>query len=121
MQTEPSTLSVLDAMPYNTFSIVCTASVPTNVTGTKSFIWRRGVSGTGTTLTSDNNTRITTLNPGNATSTSVLTTNVTSAGTYLYTCDVNISSSLSSATTTVIVNGKKFVYTYSFGTHVTCW
>ena len=98
-------MSVLDAAPYNTFSIVCTASVPTNVTATKSFVWRRGSSGTGSVLTFDNNTRITTLNPTNATSTSVLTTNVSSAGTYLYTCDVTVSSSLSSATTTAIVNG----------------
>ena len=105
VQTEPSTVSVLDAAPYNTFSIVCTASVPTNVTATKSFVWRRGSSGTGSVLTSNNNTRITTLNPTNATSTSVLTTNVSSAGTHLYTCDVNVSSSLSSATTTAIVNG----------------
>ena len=105
VQTEPSTILVLDAMPYNTLSIVCTASIPTNIVATKSFVWRRGSSGAGTIITSDGNTRITTLNPGNPTSTSMLTANVSLAGTYLYTCDVTVLSSQSSATTTVIVNG----------------
>ena len=101
MQTEPSTVTVLDAAPHNTFSIVCTASVPTNITTTKSFVWRRGPSGTGTVLTSG----VTTLNPGNATSTSVLTTNASTPGSYVYTCDVTVLTSLSTAATTVVVNG----------------
>ena len=106
VQTEPSTISVLDAMPYNTLSIVCTASVPTSIVATKSFVWHRGSSGASTVITPDDNTRITTLNPGNPTSTSMLTANVSSAGTYLYTCDVTALSSQSSATTTVIINGR---------------
>ena len=105
MQNEPSTVTVLDVAPYNTFSIVCTASVPANVTATKSFVWRRGPSGTGTVLTSSEGTSITTLNLGSATSTSVLTTNASSPGSFVYTCDVTVLSSVSSATTTVLVNG----------------
>ena len=105
VQSEPLTVTVLDSTPYNIFSIVCTASVPTNVTATKLFVWRRGSSGTGTVLTPGEGTSITTLNPSNATSTSVLTTNASIPGSYLYTCDVTVSSSLSSASTTVIVNG----------------
>ena len=109
VQTEPSTVTVLDAAPYNTFSIVCTASVPANVTTTKSFVWRRGPSGTGTVLTSSEGTSITTLNLGSATSTSVLTTNASSPGSFVYTCDVTVLSSLSSAATTVVVNGMSII------------
>ena len=111
VQTEPSTVTVLDATPYNSFSIVCSASVPTNVTATKTFVWRRGPSGTGTVLSSSEGTTITTLNPGNALSTSVLTTNVSTPGSFTYTCDVTVLSSLSSAATTVVVNGMSIIAT----------
>lgn len=105
MQTEPSTVTLLDAAPYNAFTIVCTASVPVNVTLTKTFVWRRGSSHTGTIITPGNGTRIITLNSGSATSTSVLTANASTAGSFIYTCDVTVSSFLSSASTTVVVNG----------------
>lgn len=109
VQTEPTSVTVLDAAPYNTFSIVCTASLPANVTATKSFVWRLGPSGTGTVLTSSEDTSITTLNLGSATSTSVLTTNASSPGLSVYTCDVTVLSSLSSAATTVVVNGMSII------------
>lgn len=109
VQTEPSTLTVLDVAPYNAFSIVCTASVPVNVTVTKSFVWRRGSSRTGTIITPGRGTSITTLNSDNATSTSILTTNASTAGSHLYTCDVTVLSSLSSASTTVVVNGNSCI------------
>ena len=109
MQTQPSTVTVLDATPFNTFSIVCTASVPANVSATKSFVWRRGPSGAGSVLMSSEGTSITTLNLGSATSTSVLTTNASSPGSFVYTCDVTVLSSLSSAASTVVVNGMSIV------------
>ena len=105
VQTEPSTVTVLDTTPYNSFSIVCTASVPVSVTVTKSFVWRMGSSRTGTLITPGNSTSIITLNLGSATSTSVLSTRASAAGSFIYTCDVTVLSSLSSASTTVVVNG----------------
>ena len=101
VQVQPSVLTVLDVAPYNVFSIVCTATVPSNVTSTKQFVWRTG----DTNLMTDAGTAITSLYLNNATSTSVLTTNATISGTIPYTCDVTAISSQSSATATVIVNG----------------
>ena len=105
VQVQPSMVSVLDVAPYNTFSIVCTASVPTNVTAIKRFEWRSGSSGSGTNLMSGAGTTITNLNVNNATSTSVLTTNANTSGSFLYTCDVSVLTSQSSATATIAVNG----------------
>lgn len=103
---EPSTVTVLNATLYNSFSIVCTATIPANITAVKSFVWRKGPSGTGTVLSnSDEGISITTLNADEAMSTSVLTTSETTPGSYLYTCDVTVLSYPSSATANVIVNG----------------
>ena len=106
MEIEPSTVTVLNATSYNSFSIVCTATIPANISAMKSFVWRKGSSGTGTILSnSDEGVSITTLNPDEAISTSVLTTSETIPGSYLYTCDVTVLSYPSSATANVIVNG----------------
>lgn len=105
MEVQPSTVTVLDAAPYNRFSLVCTAVVPMNLTAMKQFVWRRGLSGSGMTLTASAETTITTLSLSYETSTSVLTTSVTTSGFLSYTCDVTVLSSLSSATATVTVNG----------------
>ena len=103
---EPSTISILNAVLYNSFSIVCTATIPENVTAVKSFVWRKGSSGTGTVLSnSDIGISITTLNADEAVSTSVLTTSETIPGSYLYTCDVTVLSYPSSATANIVVNG----------------
>ena len=114
MQTEPSTVAVLDTAPYNGFNIVCTASAPVSVTVTKSFVWRMGSSRTGTLITPGNGTSIITLNSGSATSTSVLSTRASITGSFIYTCDVTVLSSLSSASTTVVVNGNSCVNIQSF-------
>ena len=105
---EPSTITVLNTTSYNSFSIICTATIPANVTAVKSFVWRKGPSGTGIVLSnSDEGISITTLNADEAVSTSVLTTNETTPGSYLYTCDVTVLSYPSSATANVIVNGRQ--------------
>ena len=108
VQVQPSVVTVLDTVPYNTFSLVCTAAVPASVSAvnSKQFVWRRGSVGSGTNLTADAGTTITDLNLSNATSTSVLTTNTSTPGSYTYSCDVTVSSSQSSATATVNVEGK---------------
>lgn len=105
VQVQPSTVTVLDAASYNTFSLVCTATVPANVTAMKQFVWRQGPSGSGTIITASAGTTISTVNLTNATSTSVLSTSITTPGTSSYTCDVMVLSSVSSATATVTVNG----------------
>lgn len=103
---EPSTISVLNATSYNSFSIVCVATIPANITAMKSFVWRKGFSGTGTVLSnSDEGTSIVILNSDEARSTSVLTTSESIPGSYFYTCDVTVLSYPSSATANVIVNG----------------
>ena len=108
MNIEPSTITVLNTTSYNSFSIICTATIPANVTAVKSFVWRKGPSGTGIVLSnSDEGISITTLNVDEAVSTSVLTTNETTPGSYLYTCDVTVLSYPSSATANVIVNGRQ--------------
>ena len=106
MQVQPSVVTVLDVMPYNTFSIVCTATLPVNVTAMKQFAWYLGSSGSGTNLTSSTGTTITNLHLNNATSTSVLTTNASTPGSFFYTCVASVLSSQSSATATITVNGK---------------
>ena len=106
VNVEPSTITIVNAASHNSFSIVCTATIPANITAVKSFVWRKGPSGIGTILSnSDNGISITTLNADDAMSTSVLTTSETTPGSYLYTCDVTVLSHPSSATANVIVNG----------------
>ena len=105
MQVQPSTVTVLDVAPYNTFSLVCTAAIPTNVTAVKQFMWQRG----STDLMTGVGTNITTLNLNNATSTSVLTINATTAGSFAYTCNVTFLSSRSTATVNVVVKGSNYV------------
>ena len=94
-------MTVLDVAPYNAFSLVCTAAIPTNVTVLKQFMWQRG----STILMTGAGTKITTLNLNNATSTSVLTVNATTAGSFPYTCNVTFQSSQSTATVNVVVKG----------------
>ncbi len=60
LQVQPSTVTVLNAASYNTFSLVCTASVPANVTAMKQFVWRQGPTGSGTIITASAGTTITT-------------------------------------------------------------
>ena len=106
MQVQPLVVTVLDVMPYNTFSIVCTATLPVNITAMKQFAWYLGSSESVTNLTSSTGTIITNLHLNNATSTSVLTTNASTPGLFLYTCVASVLLSQSSATTIVTVNGK---------------
>ena len=101
MQVQPTAVMVLDVAPHNTFSIVCTATVPANVTSAKQFVWRTG----STNLTAGAGVTINTINLNSPTSTSVLTTNASAPGTLAYSCDVTVLTSQSSATATVTVNG----------------
>ena len=100
-QVQPVMIEVLDVAPYNTFSILCTAVLPTNVTTAKEFVWRSGISN----ITAGAGTTITDLNLNSSTSTSILSTTVSNPGAFAYICDVTASSARSSATATVTVNG----------------
>ena len=100
-QVQPVMIEVLDVAPYNTFTILCTAVVPTNITTAKQFVWRSGISN----ITAGAGTTITDLNLNSSTSTSILSTIVSNPGAFAYICDVTASSARSSATATVTVNG----------------
>lgn len=102
MNIRPLAITVLDV---DTFSLVCTATVPRSVTAPKEFVWRKGPSGNGTILTTGAGTAITSINVDDATSSSVLTVNATTQGSFSYSCDVTVQSSQSSTTATVAVNG----------------
>ena len=106
VQVQPTEVTVLDASPYNRFSLVCTASVPANVTSIKQFVWRTG----GTSLTSGAGTTISSINLNSPVSTSTLSTNASSPGIFSYSCDVTVSTAQSSAIATVTVNGMSCVH-----------
>lgn len=106
MEVQPSQITVLDTAPYSIFSLVCTATLPPNVTAVKQFVWHlQDSSGSDTSLASSAGTTITNLNLNSATSSSVLTTNATSPGLFFYTCDVMALLSQSAVTTIVTVKG----------------
>ncbi len=107
---QPATAEVLDATSYNSFSIVCTASLPSNVSATKQFRWTQTSLGTTINITAGVGVAITMLDLSNSTSTSVLTVNASRAGSYQYTCIASALSSQSSATSTVTVNGMHKIY-----------
>lgn len=100
MEVEPLAITVLDV---DSFSLVCTATVPRSVTAPKQFVWHRG---SDAVLTDTAETSIIHIDLNDATSSSVLTVNASAQGLTSYTCDVTVESSQSSATATVTANGK---------------
>jgi len=90
-----NTTHLLNFAPYNTFFLICTATVPQGVVVPKMFVWRRriGPSTTGLApLASSSNSRlITSTNLDQPTSTSVLIVRETIPGDYRYRCRVDLS------------------------------
>lgn len=85
---QPESVTALDISPYNTFTLRCFADVPSNVLLLKSFEWRNG----STTISDNGNTiLISDRNTNKAQSTSELTVDNPSAGSYTYVCSVTIS------------------------------
>ena len=103
----PSTISVLAAASYNSFSIVSTATLLTIVPATKSFRWTRTSQRTTVNITAGTDVTISSIALSNSSSTSVLSLNDTTLGSYLYTCEATVLETLSSASSTVTVNGVK--------------
>lgn len=85
---QPPVVTALDVLPYNTFTLRCVARAPTNVLLQKSFVWRNGSS----IITDDgNNVLITNRNAAMSVSTSELTVNEPSVGSYTFYCTVSMS------------------------------
>ena len=85
---QPSSVTALDVIPYNTFTLRCVASAPANVVLQKSFVWRNGSS---VITDNGNNVLITNHNTAMPVSTSELTVNEPSVGSYTFYCTVSMS------------------------------
>ena len=85
---QPSAVTALDILPYNTFTLRCIANAPVNVFLQKSFVWRNGSS-----IITDNgdNVLISDRNTDMSQSISELTVNEPSIGRYTYYCTVSVS------------------------------
>ncbi len=94
MTVEASTTRLPTEPPYNTFTILCTASAPDGVIAAKTIIWRRKI-GSGTTgltdVTANGAILIEPRDLTQAESTSLLTVTEDTAGDYRYRCRVDIS------------------------------
>ena len=85
---QPPSVTALDVLPYNTFTLRCVASAPTNVILQKSFVWRNGSS----VITDNGNTvLITNRDTAMPDSTSELTVNEPLIGSYTFYCTVSMS------------------------------
>lgn len=103
---EPRFATILDVSPYNTLTLLCTASVPSNVTGSKVFEWSRTVSGSSSSLIHNGNTTIiNSFNLDSATSVSALRITMHTLGSISYTCTATILGEMTSETSTVLVKG----------------
>lgn len=106
VRIEPRFAAILDVSPYNNLTLLCTASVPSNVTGSKVFEWSRTVSGSSSSLTHNGNTTIiNSFNLDSATSVSTLTVTMRTLGSISYTCTATILGEMTSETSTVLVKG----------------
>ena len=85
---QPATVTALDILPYNTFTLRCVATAPANIFLQKSFVWRNG-----SNVISDNGNTvlITNHNVTMPVSTSELTVNEPAIGRYTYYCTVSMS------------------------------
>ena len=88
VEMQPPAVTALDVLPYNTFTLRCVASAPTNVFLEKSFVWRNGSS---VITDNGNNILITDHDIAMSVSTSELTVNEPSIGRYVYYCTVSVS------------------------------
>ena len=85
---QPPSVKALDILPYNTFTLRCVASAPENIFLQKSFVWRNG---SNIVTDNGNNVLITNHNVAMPVSTSELTVNEPSIGSYTYQCTVSMS------------------------------
>ncbi len=87
-EMRPPTVTALDILPYNTFTLRCIANAPADVILQKTFVWRNG-----SNIIADNGDTvlIANLNTAMPESTSELTVNGPTIGTYTYYCTVTIS------------------------------
>ena len=86
-EMQPPSVSALDVLPFNTFTLRCVARAPENVFLEKSFVWRNGSS-----VITDNgdSVLITNHNTTMPISISELTVNEPAIGHYTYYCTVSM-------------------------------
>ena len=103
----PGSVNILDIAPYNTFTLTCTATVPSNVSGTKSFEWRRGAAGSDANelLAPNEDVTIINLNVENTTSASILVANQNVSGSFTYVCTTTVTAGTGTASSTVLATG----------------
>ena len=83
----PTSLSILDAEPYNSFTLTCTVTVPASVQVAKVIEWSRSFQGSSSPLSHNGDTvMITNSDLSTAITTSVLVTSENTAGSVSYIC-----------------------------------
>ena len=102
----PTSFSILDADPYNVFTLTCTATAPTSVQQTKVIQWMKSSLGsTSPVIHNGDSVFITNSNVSSAISTSVLVTSEATAGNVSYTCSATISEITGSDSAAIHVQG----------------
>ncbi len=90
--SSPETLDVLDHDNFNTFSITCTAELPSGVQASKVINWQRTLEGESPepVVANGDTIVIVTTDLDSPTSTSVLTVTEVISGQYVYTCTATV-------------------------------
>ena len=103
---QPTSLSILDAEPYNGFTLTCTASVPASVQVAKVIEWSRSFQGSSSPLTHDGDTvTITNSDLSVAVTTSILVTTESVAGNVSYICSTMVSGIIGTDSAIIQVQG----------------
>jgi len=104
---DPGSVNILDIAPYNTFTLMCTATVPSNVTGAKSFEWRKSDSSSDAyeMLVPNEDITIINLNVENTTSASILVARQNVSGSFSYVCTATVAAGIGRATSTIVATG----------------
>jgi len=104
---DPGSVNILDIAPYNTFTLMCTATVPSNVTGAKSFEWRKSASGRDAyeVLVPNEDITVINLNVENTTSGSILVARQNVSGSFSYVCTATVAAGFGTASSTVVATG----------------
>ncbi len=90
--SSPEAIDVLDHDNFNTFSIMCTAELPSGVQASKVINWQRTLEGNPPepVIANDDTIVIVTTDLDSPTSTSVLTVTEVISGQYVYTCTATV-------------------------------
>ena len=110
----PNSLSLLEAEPYNSFTLTCTVTVPASVQVAKVIEWSRSFQGSSSPLSHNGDTVIITNSDlSTAVTTSILVTTENVAGNVSYICRSTVSGIIGSDSANIQVQGMPLVYIYS--------